>query len=102
MRYELTDYEWAAIKPMLPNEPRGIPRVNDRRVLNGILWVLLGRAFVIERDKLFQNLFVGQRLRPAIGFEYQGIELIVVLLEDEDQAFLLDAFVVVIQGSICL
>lgn len=34
MRYELTDYEWTAIKPMLPNKPRGVPRVNDRRVLN--------------------------------------------------------------------
>jgi transposase len=31
MRYELTDYEWAAIKPFLPNKPRGVPRVNDRR-----------------------------------------------------------------------
>ena len=27
MRYELTDYEWAAIKPFLPNKPRGVPRV---------------------------------------------------------------------------
>jgi len=36
MRNELTDYEWAAIKPFLPNKPRGVPRVNDRRVLNGI------------------------------------------------------------------
>ena len=36
MRYELTDNEWAAIKPMLPNKQRGVPRVNDRRVLNGI------------------------------------------------------------------
>jgi transposase len=36
MRYELNDREWAAIKPMLPNKPRGVPRVNDRRVLNGI------------------------------------------------------------------
>jgi transposase len=35
MRYELADYEWIAIKPMLPNKPRGVPRVNDRRVLNG-------------------------------------------------------------------
>jgi hypothetical protein len=26
MRYELTDHEWAAIKPMLPNKPRGVPR----------------------------------------------------------------------------
>jgi transposase len=40
MRYELTDDEWAAIKPMLPNKPRGVPRVNDRRVLNGIFWIL--------------------------------------------------------------
>ena len=29
MRYELTDYEWATIKPFLPNKPRGVPRVND-------------------------------------------------------------------------
>ncbi len=36
MRYELTDHEWTAIRPMLPNKPRGVPRVNDRRVLNGI------------------------------------------------------------------
>src|SRR5215204_4110575 len=38
MRYELNDHEWAAIKPFLPNKPRGVPRVNDRRVLNGIFW----------------------------------------------------------------
>jgi len=44
MRYELTDYEWAAIKPMLPNKPRGVPRVIDRRVLNGIFWVLRSGA----------------------------------------------------------
>jgi transposase len=34
MRYELADYEWIAIKPMLPNKPRGVP--NERHVLNGI------------------------------------------------------------------
>jgi len=39
MRYELSEFEWAAIKPMLPNKPRGVPRVNDRRILNGIFWV---------------------------------------------------------------
>ena len=44
MRYELSDYEWAAIKPMLPNKPRGVRRVNDRRVLNGIFWVLRSGA----------------------------------------------------------
>ena len=44
MRYELTDHEWTAIGPMLPNKPRGVPRVNDRRVLNGIFWVLRSGA----------------------------------------------------------
>jgi hypothetical protein len=29
-----------AISPLLPNKPRGVPRVDDRRVLNGIFWVL--------------------------------------------------------------
>ncbi len=45
MRYKLTDYEWAAIKPFLPNKPRGVPRVNDRRVLNGIFWVRSNRLY---------------------------------------------------------
>ena len=44
MRYELADHEWVAIRPMLPNKPRGVPRVNDRRVLNSILWVLRSGA----------------------------------------------------------
>jgi transposase len=44
MRYELSDLEWAAIKPILPNKPRGLPRVNDRRVLNGIFWILRSAA----------------------------------------------------------
>ena len=29
---------------MLPNKPRGVRRVNDRRVLNGIFWVLRSGA----------------------------------------------------------
>src|SRR5262249_31569218 len=44
MRYELTDFEWTAIRSLLPNKPRGIPRVDDRRVLNGIFWVLRSGA----------------------------------------------------------
>ena len=44
MRYELTDYEWAAIRPMLPNKAQGVPRVDDRPVLNGICWVLRSGA----------------------------------------------------------
>jgi transposase len=44
MRYELSDCEWGVIRPMLPSKPRGIPRVDDRRVLNGIFWVFRSGA----------------------------------------------------------
>jgi transposase len=44
MRYKLADDEWIAIKPMPPNKPRGVPRVNDRRVLNGIFCILRSGA----------------------------------------------------------
>jgi transposase len=37
-RFELTDFEWSVIELLLPNKPRGVPRVDDRRVINGILW----------------------------------------------------------------
>jgi len=43
-RYDLTDFEWSVIEPLLPNKPRGVPRVDDRRVLNGIFWVLRSGA----------------------------------------------------------
>ena len=43
-RYDLTDFEWGVIQPLLPNKPRGVPRVDDRRVLNGIFWVLRSGA----------------------------------------------------------
>jgi hypothetical protein len=44
MRYELSDNEWSIIRPMLPTKPRGVPRVDDRRILNGIFWVLRAGA----------------------------------------------------------
>ena len=30
MCYELSDEEWTTIRPMSPNKPRGVPRVDDR------------------------------------------------------------------------
>jgi transposase len=38
-RYEPADHQSAAVKPILHNKPRGVPRVNDRRVLDGIFGV---------------------------------------------------------------
>lgn len=37
--YDLTDFEWSVIKPLLPTGTLRRPP-NDRRVLNGIFWVL--------------------------------------------------------------
>ena len=39
-RYEISDFEWAIISPLLPSKPRGVARVDDRKVLNGIYWRL--------------------------------------------------------------
>lgn len=35
-RFDLTDFEWSVIQPLLPTKVRGVKRVDGRRVLNGI------------------------------------------------------------------
>lgn len=39
-RFDLTDFEWEVIRPLLPTKVRGVKRVDDRRVMNGIFWRL--------------------------------------------------------------
>ena len=39
-RFDLSDQEWSIIAPLLPNKPRGMPRTDDRRVLNAIFYIL--------------------------------------------------------------
>jgi transposase len=39
-RYDLGETEWRLIESLLPNKPRGVARVDDRRVVNGIFYVL--------------------------------------------------------------
>ena len=65
MRYELSDFEWAAIKPFIPNKSRGVRRVRDRRVLNGIFWVLRSGAS-------WRDLPVGPRT-PAVRWRKAGV-----------------------------
>jgi transposase len=43
-RYDLTDFEWEAIKLHRPNKPRDVPSVDDRQVLNGIFRCLCAGA----------------------------------------------------------
>jgi len=49
MHYELSDCEQTVIKAVLPNKPRRISRVDDRRVRNGIVCVL--RSGALWRDE---------------------------------------------------
>ncbi len=36
----LSDEQLARLQPLLPNKPRGVPRVDDRRVISGIIHVI--------------------------------------------------------------
>ncbi|HPR05363.1 MAG TPA: transposase, partial [Denitromonas sp.] len=38
--YDVSESEWRLIAPLLPNKPRGVPRVDDRRIINAIFYVL--------------------------------------------------------------
>src|SRR3981081_1751544 len=83
--YELTDFEWGVIGPLLPNKPRGVPRVDDRRALNGIFWVLRtgapGRALPKEfgpsttcynRFVRWRKAGVWDRIMTAVSQAYDG------------------------------
>ena len=39
-RFWLNDAQFARLQPLLPNKPRGVPRVDDRRVISGIIHVI--------------------------------------------------------------
>ncbi len=39
-RFDLSDDEWAIIAPLLPMQGRGARRGDDRKVLNGIFYIL--------------------------------------------------------------
>ena len=84
-RYDLTDFEWRAIEPHLPNKPRGVPRVDDRRVLNGIFWVLRSgspwadlpdrygpRTTIYNRFNRWRKAGVWDRLMDAIVAAHEG------------------------------
>ncbi len=85
MRYDLSDFEWLVIQPQLPNKPRGVKRVDDRRVLNGIFWVLRSgapwrdlperygpRTTCYNRFNRWRKAGVWDRLMDAITEAYDG------------------------------
>jgi transposase len=39
----LTEAQFSRLRPLLPNKPRGVPRVDDQRVISSIIHVIQGR-----------------------------------------------------------
>ncbi|WP_431355715.1 IS5 family transposase [Agrobacterium vaccinii] len=84
-RHELSDEEWAVIAPLLPNNSRGIERVDDRRVINGILWRFRTgsswrdvperygpRTTLYNRFSRWRKAGVWDRLLDAVSKRYDG------------------------------
>ena len=72
-------------RALLPNKPRGVPRVDDRRVLNGIFWVLRSgapwrdlperfgpRTTCYNRFVRWRKLGVWDRIFEAVSAAYDG------------------------------
>jgi transposase len=84
-RFDLSEADWRIIQPLLPNKPRGVARVDDRRVMNGIFFVLrtgtpwrdLPERYgpyttVYNRFNRWRQAGVWDRLMDAITAAYDG------------------------------
>ena len=66
-RDELTDFEWSIIEPLLPNKPRGVPRADDRKVLNGIYWRLRTGSALGRHSRALRPGYDLRQSFPALG-----------------------------------
>jgi transposase len=66
MRYELTEHEWTAIRPMLPNKPRGVTRVNDGTKFDFSSGAFTTGQMVPHYDELMRRP-VGEMMTEAVG-----------------------------------
>ena len=84
-RFDLSDFEWSVIQPLLPTKVRGVKRVDDRRVLNGIFWRLRTGApwadiparygphtTCVNRFNRWRKAGVWDRILSAVSKAYDG------------------------------
>ncbi len=88
-RHELTDTEWALLKPMLPPQRgHGRPAHDHRRILNGILFVLhtgVPWRDLPERYGPWQTVYSRFRRWTARGLWGQLLEQLQARLAEEDR-----------------
>ena len=63
-RYELSDFEWSMIQPLLPNKPRGVPS-DDRKCSRGFTGGSL--RFALGRDTRALRTFDDLLIAFALG-----------------------------------
>jgi len=83
--HDLSEREWRIIQPLLPDRVRGVKRVDDRRVINGILWRLrTGSPWrdiperygpyttCVNRFNRWRKAGIWQRLVEGVSKDYDG------------------------------
>jgi hypothetical protein len=70
------------------SRPSGILEVGAEPADEAALF-LLG-AFAVQRDQAFENLFIREIVGPTVGIDDCGVELVVDLFEDGDEALFVD------------
>ena len=70
---ELTDEQWENLAPLLPpRRSRGRPRADDRKTLNGILYVLGRIHLPVPEATLRVDALQSHRKAMATGVEARG------------------------------
>src|SRR3982074_3135531 len=68
-RFDLTDFEWSVIQPLLPNKPRGVARVEDGPGRPGVTF----RSAANHLREPLQQVAQGGRLGSAFGGGVKGL-----------------------------
>src|ERR1700677_1841277 len=84
-RFDLTDFEWSVIAPLLPNKVRGVKRVDDGRVLErhllavrtGAPWADIPDRYgphttCVNRFNRWRKAGVWDRILQAVSKAYDG------------------------------
>jgi transposase len=94
-RFDLSDDEWVIIEPLLPKAGRGPARVDDRKVLNGIFYILRTGAPWRDLPERYgpRTTVYNRYTRWSIRGVWKGI-FDALALEDTDSFIFIDASII--------